>query len=343
MNQDRRANIVSPRGIIGCLTAGFEMLGRNLLLVALPVVLDLVLWLGPRLSVGPLIGQFAELLEMQSAADAEVAGQIAQATGLLEQFAMRFNLLSVVGGVPLLQVPSLLSRRGAGAHSPLGEPPVFSVSSAFALLPWWGGLLLGGLALGFLYLNEIAQQVEVSTAVAGQNPGQPIQHVKRGGGVSARATLRKFSRFLLFAFGLMTVGLFVLPLWLLVVAFSTVIAQPLGILFWVAGAGFISYAALHLVFVIPGLLVGRRRLLQAVGESILLSQVNVSSILGLVVLMVVIYEGLGYAWSLPASDSWALLVGIVGNAVVGTGLTGAVFLFYRDRLMAAHQLLDGID
>jgi hypothetical protein len=127
-------------------------------------------------------------------------------------------------------------------------------------------------------------------------------------------------------------------MWLLVVALGTVIAQPLGIILWVAGVGFISYAALHLVFVVPGLLLGRRRLLQAVGESILLSHVNLSSVIGLVVLTVVIYQGLAYAWTLPSSDSWALLVGIVGNAVVGTGLTGAAFLFYRDRLIVARQL-----
>jgi uncharacterized membrane protein YdcZ (DUF606 family) len=84
-------------------------------------------------------------------------------------------------------------------------------------------------------------------------------------------------------------------------------------------------------------------LLRAVGESVLLSHVNLPAVVGMVVLAVVIYEGLGYAWSLPSADSWALLVGIVGNAVVATGLTGAAFLFYRDRLMVARQLAQGGD
>jgi hypothetical protein len=43
---------------------------------------------------------------------------------------------------------------------------------------------------------------------------------------------------------------------------------------------------------------------------------------------------------LPTADSWAFLIGIVGNAVVATGLTGGAFLFYRDRLMVARRLLD---
>jgi uncharacterized membrane protein YdcZ (DUF606 family) len=111
-------------------------------------------------------------------------------------------------------------------------------------------------------------------------------------------------------------------------------------LLWVAGVGSISYGALHLLFVIPGLLLGRRRPLQAVAESVLLSHINLSSVIGLVVLAIVIYEGLGQAWSLASSDSWALLVGIMGNAVVATGLTGAAFLFYRDRLMVARHHWD---
>ncbi|MGD2176254.1 MAG: hypothetical protein PVG71_00370 [Anaerolineae bacterium] len=343
MREDTAAKTASPRSVIGCLAAGFEMLGRNLWLVALPVVLDLFLWLGPRISLGPLLRRLAGLLENQSAADAEVSGQIAQATSLLEQFAARFNLLAVLGSMPLLHVPSLLARQAVGGASPLGEPHVFSLSSALALIPWWGGLVVAGLALGFLYLNEIAKQIEASRALSGDDPAQLIQDGTRDGNGSARTTMRKFLRFLLFAFGAMVTGFSVFSFWLLVVLMAAAIAQPLGVLLWVAGVGFMSYAALHLVFVVPGLLLGRRRLLQAVGESVTLSHINLSSVIGLLVLAVVIYEGLGYAWSLPASDSWAFLVGIVGNAVVATGLTGAAFLFYRDRLMVARRLLDDND
>jgi hypothetical protein len=275
---------------------------------------------------------------MQSAADADVAGQIALATGLLEQFAREFNLLSLLGGVPLLHVPSLLARRATGGVSPLGEPHVFSLSNAFALIPWWGGLILAGLILGFLYLNEIARHVEAPGNLHGDDTDQPVHYYALDRSTLARTTLHKLVRFLIFAFGVMVVGFSVFLLWLLVVVLATAVAQPLGLLLWIGGVGFISYVALHLVFVIPGLLLGRRRLLQAVGESVLLSHVNLTSVLGLVVLAVVIYEGLGYAWSLPSGDSWALLVGIMGNAVVATGLTGAAFLFYRDRLIVARQL-----
>ncbi len=99
-----------------------------------------------------------------------------------------------------------------------------------------------------------------------------------------------------------------------------------------------GYGALHLIFVVPGILLGERPLHRAIGESMLLTHLNLPPVLGLIVLAVVIYEGLGYAWSLPANDSWALLVGIVGNAFVATSLTGAAFIFYRERLAFARRL-----
>jgi hypothetical protein len=340
------SNVAGPaghKGVIGCLTGGFELLGRNLLLLALPLVLDLVLWLGPRVSIAPILLRVTQALETQPAADAQMASQIGQAADLLEQFAGQFNLLSALGAIPLLQVPSLLARRGGGGGSPLGEPRVFSLSSPFAMIPWWAGLLLAGIVFGFLYLNEIAHHVETLPGYSENPVGTAGVTDTVPASYSAQDSVRKLARFLLFALGLAIAAFSVLSLWLIVVAMGTLIAQSLGILLWIAGVGLVSYAALHLVFVVPGLLLGNRRLLQAVGESILLSHMHLSSVVGLVVVAAVIYEGLAFAWSLPSTNSWALLVGIAGNAAVATGLTGAAFLFYRERMMVADPTSEGIE
>jgi len=339
MNTGERMNRVdAPKGVIGCLTAGFEMVGRNLLVVALPVALDLFLWLGPRVSVAPLVETFVRLLQTQSPADADAARQVAQATSLLEQFGTQFNLLSVISGMPMLQIPSLLARRASGGGSPLGDPRVFSLSSFLGLIPWWVAIVFVGLVLGFLYLNEVAHQVKTSRFGSSGNQAESTEGDTAGGSGAMGASVWKLLRFGLFALGLLLIGSAVVPLWLLVVALGTAIAQPVGILLWVTGVGFIGYAALHLIFVVPSLLVGERRLLRAIGESVLLTRANLFSVFGLVILALVIYEGLGYAWALPVNDSWALLVGIVGNAFVATGLTSATFVFYRDRLALARRL-----
>jgi len=329
----------SSRGVIGCLTAGFEMLGQNLLMVALPVVLDLFLWLGPRVSVEPLLQGVVTLLRNQTPADPEMAGQVDQAVILLEQFGERFNLLSMLGGVPMFQVPSLLARRASAAGSPLGDPHVLSLSSVLSLIPWWAALAFFGLVLGFLYLNEIAHQIQDGESSGLARPTATGEGGGADGDDSLRDGMWKFLRFVSFGLGLVVIGSLVLPVWVLIVALGASIAQPLGIMLWIAGLGFLSYTALHLLFVIPGLLLGGRRLLRAISESVLLSHVSLSSVFGFVLLAVVIYEGLGYAWLLPHSDSWAMLIGIVGNAFVATGLTGAAFLFYQEQVIVGRRLM----
>jgi hypothetical protein len=219
---------------------------------------------------------------------------------------------------------------------------VVSVSSVLALVPWWSALAFLGLVLGFLYLNEIAHRVgeagdSAARRVGDNDEARPDQDSLAEQG-DLLAGVRKFFRFVVFALGLMIVGLAVVPLWTLVVALGAAVAQPLGILLWVAGVGLFGYAVLHLLFVIPSLLLGGRRLLRAIGESVLLSHLSLSSVLGFVLLVLVIYEGLGYAWSLPQTDSWAMSIGILGNAFVATGLTSATFIFYRDRVLLGGRL-----
>ena len=47
---------------------------------------------------------------------------------------------------------------------------------------------------------------------------------------------------------------------------------------------------------------------------------------------VLIYQGLGYIWSLPSGDSWLLLIGILGNSCIATGLLTGTFVFYQERV-----------
>lgn len=322
-----REQVDKPLGVIGCLTAGFEILNQNPGLIALPVLLDLFLWLGPRLSIAPLVQGLAAFLKAQRAPDPQTGYQLAQAAELLRQFGDRFNLLSLLSTLPLLEVPSLLAQHAPGALSPLGDLRVFPVTDVLALLAWAVLLIPIGLLLGFLYLNGLARRVAARAANAGTTPDVPST-----GGIG------KFIRVALFVAVLVGALLLFLPLWALLIGIVGAISQPLGILAWVFGAGLLSYAALHLLFVVHGVLLGGRGLLRAVWESILLFQLQFPSVAWLLLLVVVVYKGLGYAWSLPPGDSWLLAIGILGNGCVATGLTAATFVFYQERVKYLPQV-----
>jgi hypothetical protein len=329
------------------------------------------LWLGPQLSVALLVRQFDALMVMQPVPDPATARQVEQAVQLLELFGEQFNLLSLLSVLPLLNVPSLLAQRVPGTLSPLGESPVLWVKNGFALIGWGMVLVPVGLVLGFIYLNSLARRVRAmrarddqklapdgrrgalgadrKSAVAGPVPSADVtsiaeEPVLRAGGEptveEAEQSVReisgvgKFLRVFLFALGLLMAAMALAPLWMLLVGALLTVAQTLGVLVWALSIGFVGYVALHLLFVVPGVLLGGRGLLRAIWESIILMHTQFPAVVGLVVLVVVIYQGLGYVWSLPVADSWSLLVGILGNSCIGTGLTAATFVFYQERVPA---------
>jgi hypothetical protein len=143
----------------------------------------------------------------------------------------------------------------------------------------------------------------------------------------------KFMRVFLFAAGALAVGMVFTLLWSLPVVIVTVITPSLGLLAWLVGLWLVGYAALHLLFVVHGVLLGERGLLRAAWESVVLIHAQLPSVMGLVLLIGVIYTGLGYVWSLPSGDSWSLLIGILGNGCVATGLIAATFVFYQERMI----------
>jgi hypothetical protein len=332
MDARAKERSAQPLSVIGCLTAGFQILNQNLWLIALPVLVDLLLWMGPRLSIAPLLQGFTAFLRAQRAPDPQTGYQLAQAAELLRQFGEKFNLLSLLAVLPLLQVPSLLAQHAPGALSPLGQPEVFPIRDVLMLLGWALLLIPAGLLLGFLYLNGLARCVAVTAAhgESAQAGAQPeIAPVGCVGGLV---------RILLFVAVLLgTLAVFA-PLWALLVGMVSAIAQSLGILVWMLGVGLVAYVALHLLFVVHGVVLGGRGLLRAIWESILLFQLQFPSVVWLLLLVVVVYSGLGYAWSLPPGDSWLLAIGILGNGCVATGLTAATFVFYQERVKYLPQV-----
>jgi hypothetical protein len=395
MDANAKEEATRPLGVIGSLAAGFEMIGRNLSLVTLPVLLDLLLWLGPRISVAPLLEQLVAFMLSRPSTDPETARQVVQVTQLVGQFAERSNLFSLLSAFPLLNVPSLLAQRSPGGVSPLGTAYVLLTSNVLMVMAWAIVLVPIGLVLGFVYLNGLARWVRAMRSSGEQAPARnhvegsappapptpsadlrseteepalsPIETIalsRTEGSAANRAeesvpsadlrpeadgrtpdkgdwaerafgtgsNVGRFIRVFLFAAGLLMAGLVIVPLWTLVVGLVVATAPPLGFLVWTLSIGLGSYFILHLLFVIPGVLIGGRGLLRAIWESVLLIHTQFPSVVGLVLLVVVIYQGLGFVWSLPAGDSWSLLVGILGNGCIATGLTAALFVFYQERV-----------
>jgi hypothetical protein len=253
-----------------------------------------------------------------------LARQVAQLADVLDLVGAEFNLFSLLGGIPLFNVPSLLSRYAPGLTSPLGGVEVWTVQGLLPLLAWLVGLSFLALILGFVYLNGVAKRVRAI--------GYPEEEPDRWrGGL-------KFFRYLGFAGLTVVVLALIVPLALFAVGALAMVAPFLGQLAWFVVFGLVFYIAVHMLFVVHGLLLGDRGLLSAIGESFLLARLQFPALMGLVLLITLIYEGLSLIWSLPQGDTWALLVGVLGNACVATGLTATTFVFYQERIDILAQL-----
>ncbi len=329
MHGAREESNLSPRdslGVVDSLKVGFEIVGRHWGVILLPIGIDLWLWWGPRFSILPLVEQMSALMNTSyPGMDLETVRQAMEGMEALRQFAGHFNLFSLLSILPLLQVPTLLVHSPLDAASPLGTAYVASLKAGFPALLLAGGILSLGLCLGVIYLVWLARTVRTIQEET------PVQ--------SKRTGLFKLTSLFLFLGGFLFIGLVVFPLWLLLIGVLTLFSPTVGAIAWLLTVVTLIYIALHLLFVIPGVLVGGRGLFRATWESFVLIQTQFPSVVGLLLLSMLIYHGLKLIWSLPTEDSWALLVGVIGNACVATGLTAGLFVFYQERVKRLSELL----
>lgn len=306
-------------GALACVTTGFEVAARHLELILLPLLLDLFLWLGPRLSVSPLLVAIKDLLSDLMTTEVvlpETTESYVRMIQLLEELSNGFNLFSFLNPGPLLGVPALMPLR-MSSLTPLGEQSVVEVVSFLVMIGVI--LILGvvGMGLNALYLRMVGQRVIAETE-------SPIP-----GPRTVWVVWRKFIEFGL----LLSVVFFAFSM--AVSLFATIVGL---FSFFVAGllmAAMLSIAlfiGVHLLFAIPGMVQLRRGVFRAIKESLLLTRADFFNVVLLLGLILVISRGLNVVWMLPDTDSWTTLVGLGGHAFVSTALTAALFIFYQERL-----------
>lgn len=306
-----------PQGVIASLVTGFETVNARLELILLPLALDLFLWLGPHLSIKSLVPQVMGTMQAafaQAEADPTTQRNLAILRQALEDYSATFNIFSVLSTAPL-GLPSLLAGRSPMA-TPVGSPMIWYVDSVPLYLLLLGAFLLVGLFLGAAYFGGIAQQVRDKRLSWGLL-------LRQVWGDWARLTA-------LGALGLMALLALGLPVSLLT-SLIWLFSPPIGGLVWIAGLALILSTLLYGGFALHGMLLQRRGLLTALWDSVRLVQLNLPHAASLFVLIVLINVGLGLVWNIPGDNTWLLLLGLSGHALISTALIAATFVFYQDR------------
>ncbi len=109
-------SVSKPIGVIESIQGGFNLVNRRPWLLLLPVIVDLVLWRGPKLSLASLVQRVQELVFNQPDLPVEYAESTKLASETLHSIGETFNLLSLLSGA-VIGFPSYLSRLDAARSS----------------------------------------------------------------------------------------------------------------------------------------------------------------------------------------------------------------------------------
>ncbi len=304
-------------GVIEAISTGFDTVVRHPWLMLIPFVLDLFLWIGPRLEAGALYDQLAPTLKQMSAG-LDTDGQLAlQAMSRqVQQFFTQFNLLSWMS-VSLIGVPTLNTSIEASARLVTGSGPVISqvgdFDTYFILLMVLSAL---GLFISGFFWAMLGRQVR-------GEPFDMARWLKNGAAIGLKL--------LLFAagtlFGLLMIFIPMSFITLIVGAISTALASLIPALL----LAFVMWTLFYCVFTVHGMTLYRWPLPRALRLSVLIGRVYFAPTLGLLALSVAIYIGLGLIWNSIAPDSLLRLIGMIGNAFIATGLILASLIYYQNR------------
>lgn len=305
-------------GVFSTLSAGFELTTRYLWLMLLPAALDLFLWIGPRLSFRPLLQGLITTSVAQLPADMltiDVA-PLMEAAGRINHFAYL--------SVSLLGVPTLMA-----GPIPDKTPIAPTVVDGGGLGAWLGLLVLFtlvGLLLTAIFYNLIAYALRRSMA-APLPPFGPSRFVARTGHTWLRLVA-------LLALLLVIVLVITIPVALLA-GFLTLLSQTFGVFVMFGAVVLILWLIMFLSYTPQGMLLNPRPFFTVVVDSVRLFQRNLPTAMGLLAVVVVARQLLSFILLRADSGTWVTAINILAHAYIATALTVALFIFYRDRFVAA--------
>jgi hypothetical protein len=317
MNRQNLQELPPPPGVMGSLKDGFYAVSSHVWLILLPLALDLVLWLGPRLSVDHLVSPFFRLVFNQARTTLTSASDLQRFTAYQSAFSEmleRFNLLSLVGRLQTFPVGvSSLLVQTMPEGTPLGSHNVIEITS----LP--GSLALGllftviGWVLGGLYFRWVS--------------GIALGDASRTAMISFSWAITQ--TLLLSVIWVVALMMIIFPV-LIVLTILTMLSPLLASGFLLVGLFFSFWLIVPLFFTPHGIFVRRQNAFYSIFTSWRLARFTLPTS-GLFVLSVFLLSaGLNYLWSVPTDDSWMLLVGIAGHAFITTALLAASFVYYRN-------------
>jgi len=309
-------------GIVDTLSAGLNRISKRWRLLLIPLVIDIVIWIGPRLSLNQLsqttLGAFTSLSELGQ----EYQQAIEPLHQTLMSLGAQSDLLPLLS-MELLGIPSL-----TGTFPP--EARLLRTARAVIEVPTWFrasllalSLTLFSLLIGCFFLAWVAQEARE------EEPS--LRHVLQ---VTGRSFVQLLALLLLVSLAVLGLGMGVLLAYSIVTALIPQLGSVLFSIFAIAAVWLSLYVGIVFYFIPRALILDDAGIAHAVWSSLHVVHRGFFSAAIFVLLVNVIQTGLMYIWQLLGNSAAGTLLGIAASAYVTTGLALASLLFYRDRFVA---------
>lgn len=317
MNTQKLADIPPPPGVMGSLRAGFDVVSSHVWLILLPLLLDVLLWLGPRFSVGRLLDPLVRMVftqartTMSSSSDLE---RFATYQVAFSEVLERFNLLSLLGRLQAFPVGiSSLLAQTMPVKTPLGSQEVVQITSLPGLLGLGLLFTIVGWVVGGLYFRWVS-----GIALSDAN-----------GVTMVRLSWAIIQTLILSVIWVIALIMILIPA-MFVLGFLMLLSPLLASGVLLAAFFFSFWLIVPLFFTPHGIFVRRQNAFYSIFTSLRMARFTLPTSGMFVLCVFLLSTGLNYLWSVPTGDSWMMLVGIAGHAFITTALLAASFVYYRD-------------
>ncbi len=306
-------------GVIEALSTGLDVVLRHPWLLVIPLLLDLFLWVGPRIQAPSLYRALEPSLRQMTTEmtsfDARFAAQ--ELSKAVEQFFTQYNLFAWLS-IGLIGVPVVNGGIDATSKLVTGSPPILWQVDGFGSYLLTLVILTSiGLLIAALFWTMLGEYVT----------GKPLQTARW-----IKQSFQIWKQLLLLvtmALGLALMSIFPLSMVMLVLgALSAGLASLVPLL----AMGVVVWIIWVCMFTPHGLVLQHMPLGRAIRTSILIVRTNFTATAGLALIFIAISLGMGLIWESVAADSWLRLIAMAGSAIIGTGLIVASLLFYQNRV-----------
>ncbi len=321
MNKVENPSDKSSIGILGSLATGFELAADSYFLLLIPLFLDILIWLSPRLDYNPLISnmidQYSALNSfMELSGDEDSINLINQYQTMLDEIDGQFPLVHI----PVFGMPSMLAGSTAGDYPFTNTPMAIQVESSQDLFSIILIAITASVIIVSLYLSLIGNRVNHTHV----KPGKlllniPVKALQLSGFVA----LVVITAMLIFA-----------PFFLLSSLFSTIggVFSLLGLAILAFGCVILTWMFIGLGFTLQGFFMNNKNIYQAMLDSLRLVQWrSFPSMMILLVVLTLNWAFNRFIWPLAGNNGVLLLAAVIGHAFITTGSVIGTFVFFRDQ------------